>query len=62
MDLETALMESKQAIHYFFNNDFEKAKKIMQPWANSSMYHALGNSVFAFLEAILTFEHVCKFY
>ncbi|XP_043484880.1 tetratricopeptide repeat protein 39B-like [Leptopilina heterotoma] len=57
MDLETALMESKQAIHYFFNNDFEKAKKIMEPWANSSMYHALGNSVFAFLEAILTFEH-----
>ena len=62
MDLETALLESKQAIHLFFNNDFEGAKKIMEPWANSSMYHALGNSVFTFLEAILTFEQVCSLF
>ncbi|KAL2717246.1 tetratricopeptide repeat protein 39B-like [Vespula squamosa] len=56
MDLDTAIMESRKAIYYFFNNDFDQAKKIMEPWANSSMYHSLGTSVFAFLEAILTFE------
>lgn len=56
MDLDTAIMEAKKAIHCFFNNDFDEAKKIMEPWADSSMYHSLGTSVFAFLEAILTFE------
>ncbi|KAJ8665419.1 hypothetical protein QAD02_007081 [Eretmocerus hayati] len=56
MDLDTSVVESKQAIHYFFNNDFEKAKKILEPWADTSMFHSLGNCVFAFLEAILTFE------
>lgn len=59
MDLDTALVESKKAIHYFFNNDFDQARKIMEPWASSSMYHALGTSVFAFLEAMLTFEPKC---
>ena len=58
MDLDTAIMEAKKAIHYFFNNDFEEARKIMEPWASSSMYHSLGTSIFAFLEAILTFEQV----
>jgi len=56
MDLDTAIMEARKAIHYFFNNDFDEAKKIMEPWADSSMYHSLGASVFAFLEALLTFE------
>lgn len=56
MDLDTAIMEAKKAIHCFFNNDFDQAKKILEPWADSSMYHSLGTSVFAFLEAILTFE------
>ncbi|XP_012063013.1 PREDICTED: tetratricopeptide repeat protein 39B-like [Atta cephalotes] len=62
MDLDTAIMEAKKAIHCFFNNDFDEAKKIMEPWADSSMYHSLGTSVFAFLEAILTFEqkHIVK--
>lgn len=58
MDLDTSIVEAKKAIHYFFNNDFDKARKIMEPWANTSMYHSLGTSVFAFLEAILTFEQV----
>jgi len=58
MDLDTAIMEAKKAIHCFFNNDFDEAKKILEPWADSSMYHSLGASVFAFLEAILTFEQV----
>lgn len=56
MDLDTAIMEAKKAIHYFFNNDFDEARKLLEPWANSSIYHSLGTSVFAFLEAILTFE------
>ncbi|KAL6427087.1 hypothetical protein ACFW04_009332 [Cataglyphis niger] len=56
MDLDTAIMEAKKAIHCFFNNDFDEARKILEPWADSSMYHSLGTSVFAFLEAILTFE------
>ncbi|XP_012172730.1 tetratricopeptide repeat protein 39B-like isoform X1 [Bombus affinis] len=59
MDLDTAIMEAKKAIHYFFNNDFEEARKIMEPWAGSSMYHSLGTSIFAFLEAILTSEQKC---
>lgn len=56
MDLDTAIMEAKRAIHCFFNNDFDQARKILEPWADTSMYHSLGTSVFAFLEAILTFE------
>ncbi|XP_031831245.1 tetratricopeptide repeat protein 39B-like isoform X2 [Nomia melanderi] len=56
MDLDTAIMEAEKAIHWFFNNDFEKARKIMKPWAHCSIYHSLGTSVFEFLEAILTFE------
>ena len=61
MDLDTAIMEAGRAIHYFFNNDFDKARKIMEPWATTSMYHSLGTSVFAFLEAILTFEQVLNY-
>lgn len=58
MDMDAAIIESKQAIYYFFNNDFDRARKVLEPWANSSMFHSLGFSVFAFLEAMLTFEHV----
>lgn len=58
MDLDTAMVEAKQAIHYFFNNDFAQAKKILEPWSDTSVYHSLGNSTFAFVEAILTFEQV----
>ncbi|XP_055922377.1 tetratricopeptide repeat protein 39B-like isoform X2 [Eupeodes corollae] len=56
MDLDIALEEAKLAIHYFFNNKFDDARNLLKPWAHSSMYHSVGNSVFAFLEAILTFE------
>ncbi|PSN57871.1 Tetratricopeptide repeat protein 39B [Blattella germanica] len=57
MDLQTAMDEAKTAVHHFFNNKFKEARDILQPWANSSMYHSVGNSVFTFLEAMLTFEH-----
>lgn len=58
MDLETAIEDAKRATYFFFNNDFTSAKKILEPWAHTSMYHSLGNSVFACLEAFLTFEQV----
>ena len=75
MDLNQALIESKIAIDYFFNNKFDEARQLMAPHATSSIYHAVGNSVFLYLEAMLTFEarhieaaseslskclHVCK--
>ncbi|CAG9766937.1 unnamed protein product [Ceutorhynchus assimilis] len=56
MTLERALDEANQAIFYFFNNQFIEAKQLMTPYANVSMYHALGHSIFLFLEAILTVE------
>lgn len=57
MDLHASLIESKIAIDYFFNNKFDEARLLMAPHAKSSIYHAVGNSVFLFLEAMLTFEH-----
>lgn len=56
MPLSAALAESQLAIHHFFNNNFEEARLIMAPKAHYSMYHSVGNSVFSFLEAMLTFE------
>lgn len=56
MDLDSALEEAQLAIHYFLNNKFDDARNLLKPWAHCSMYHSVGNSVFAFLEAILTFE------
>ncbi|XP_015122765.1 tetratricopeptide repeat protein 39B [Diachasma alloeum] len=56
MVLDTAIDEAKKSINCFFNNDFESAKRILEPWAETSMYHSLGTAVFACLEAFLTFE------
>ncbi|XP_066247193.1 tetratricopeptide repeat protein 39B-like isoform X1 [Euwallacea similis] len=56
MTLDKALEEAKKAIFYFFNNQFTEAKQLMSPYANSSVYHALGHAIFLFLEAILTVE------
>lgn len=53
MDLQQAIQESKLAIDYFFNNRFEEARALMKP--ELSIYHAVGHSVFLFLEAMLTF-------
>lgn len=57
MDLNQALIESKIAIDYFFNNKFVEARQLMIPYAKSSIYHSVGHAVFLFLEAMLTFEH-----
>lgn len=32
MDLETSLIEAKLAVNYFFNNRFDEAKQLLQPW------------------------------
>jgi len=56
MNLEIAIDDCKEAVNLFFDNKFEEAKEIMEPWSTTSYYHALGKSVFAFLQAILTFE------
>lgn len=58
MDLTTSLKEGKLAINYFFDNKFEDARALLKPFTGSSLYHSMGTAVFAFLEAMLTFEHV----
>jgi len=32
MDLETAMQESKVAVHLFFNNKFDEAWEMLRPW------------------------------
>lgn len=32
MDLNTALSDSKIAIHLFFNNKFDEAQHVLEPW------------------------------
>ncbi|XP_046644952.1 tetratricopeptide repeat protein 39B-like isoform X2 [Daphnia pulicaria] len=56
MTLETAIDHCREALDLFFDNKLTDAKAIMEPWSETSYYHALGNSVLAFLQAILTFE------
>lgn len=57
MTFEKSMDEAQLAINYFFNNQFDEAIDLMKPWANSSLYHSVGYSVFVYMEAILTFEH-----
>lgn len=56
MDLEAAIQDAKIAVDLFFNNKYDEAWEVLKPWVGSSMYHSLGNAVFHFLEAVLTFE------
>lgn len=56
MDLQQAIQESQLAIDYFFNNRFDEARTLMKP--ELSIYHAVGHSVFLFLEAMLTFVRI----
>lgn len=60
MDVEHSLDVAELAINYFFDNKFEEAHNLLKPLAGSSLYHTMGNAVFAFLEAMLTFEHIDK--
>ncbi|XP_034490295.1 tetratricopeptide repeat protein 39B-like isoform X2 [Drosophila innubila] len=58
MDIEHSVIVAELAINYFFDNKFEEARNLLKPFAESSLYHSMGNAVFAFLEAMLTFEHI----
>lgn len=57
MDMKRSLVVAELAINYFFDNKFEEARNLLKPFTESSLYHAMGNAVFEFLEAMLTFEH-----
>ncbi|XP_058809441.1 tetratricopeptide repeat protein 39B-like [Phymastichus coffea] len=56
LDFETATAIAKQAIYYYFSNEFEKSRKTVEPYAHCDMYCSLGTAVFAYLDAVLTFE------
>ncbi|XP_073953356.1 tetratricopeptide repeat protein 39B-like [Choristoneura fumiferana] len=58
MDLQTAFEECEVAMRKFFNNDLVGASNIMKPWCRTSLYHSLGMSIFEFIPAMLTFDHV----
>ncbi|KAG8316742.1 hypothetical protein J6590_043278 [Homalodisca vitripennis] len=32
MDLDTAMQESRTAVHLFFNNKFDEAWELLRPW------------------------------
>lgn len=38
MNLEKSLAEAKLAVHYFFDNKFDEAKQLLQPWF---VYHTI---------------------
>ncbi|PSN56062.1 Tetratricopeptide repeat protein 39B [Blattella germanica] len=56
MSLETSIEDTQKAIDLFLNNKYDEAKQIVIPWIDQSIYHALGNSYFLFIEGLLTFE------
>ncbi|CAL1544810.1 unnamed protein product [Lymnaea stagnalis] len=56
LDLETSIRESDLALNLFFNNKFTLAKEHMQPWADRSMYHALGYGTILYIQAVMTFD------
>lgn len=56
MDLTTSIDETTVALSLFFNNRFADARERMAPWADRSMYHALGYGTLMYLQAALTFD------
>ncbi|XP_066906387.1 tetratricopeptide repeat protein 39B isoform X1 [Halyomorpha halys] len=56
LNLDTALMECKAALDLFFNNRFDEARLLLSPGVGKSMYHTMGNAVFLYIEAVLTFD------
>lgn len=55
-DLESALIDARKSINYFFNNQFDEARLTLKAYKDTSLYHSLGSAVFCFLEAMLTFR------
>ncbi|KAJ9589484.1 hypothetical protein L9F63_017301 [Diploptera punctata] len=56
-DLETSIEDAKVAVEYFLNNEYNKAKDILLPRIQESMYHAIANASITFIEGILTYEN-----
>ncbi|XP_059145816.1 tetratricopeptide repeat protein 39B-like isoform X2 [Physella acuta] len=56
LDLDTSIRESDLALNLFFNNKFAQAQELMQPWADKSMYHALGYGTILYIQAVMTFD------
>ncbi|BFZ16413.1 hypothetical protein BsWGS_19452 [Bradybaena similaris] len=54
--LDICIREADQALSLFFNNKFTLAKDRMQPWADVSMYHALGYGTILYIQAVMTFD------
>lgn len=39
MSLEKSIEEAQLAVNYFFNNNFNEAKKLMEPWLVQIILH-----------------------
>ncbi|CAB4058693.1 unnamed protein product [Lepeophtheirus salmonis] len=52
---EESLLDAQNAIDLFLNNQFDSARDIVKPYADRSIYHALGYGTFMFLKAVMTF-------
>jgi len=57
VSLDVALEDCRETINLFLDNKFDEVKDNIEDWNGSNnFYHALGKSVFAFLQAVLTFQ------
>ncbi|XP_062589714.1 tetratricopeptide repeat protein 39B-like [Saccostrea cucullata] len=54
--LSTMIDQTRMALHLFLNNRFSEAKNRMEPFADRSMYHALGYSTILYIQAVMTFD------
>ncbi|XP_005096921.3 tetratricopeptide repeat protein 39B [Aplysia californica] len=56
LSLDRAIQEGDAALRMFFDNRFTEARDRMQPWADKSMYHALGYGTILYIQAVMTFD------
>ncbi|XP_048761372.1 tetratricopeptide repeat protein 39B-like [Ostrea edulis] len=54
--LSSMIDQTRLALHLFLNNRFSEAKNRMEPYADRSMYHALGHSTILYIQAVMTFD------
>lgn len=55
-DLPDAIQATAVALNLCLANKFVMAQEKLRPWANESMYHALGYGTIMFLQAVMTFD------
>ncbi|XP_049640662.1 tetratricopeptide repeat protein 39B-like [Suncus etruscus] len=56
MSLLASLEECTTGLYLFLNNRFSEALRLIYPWSQSSLYHALMHSVLMVVKAALTLE------